>query len=1030
MSSLNLSEWALKHRSFVVFTMIAVTVGGLASYFRLGRSEDPAFTFRTMIVQASWPGATLDDTLQQITERIERKLQETKGLDYLRSYTKPGIATIFVNLKGSTSAAEVPVIWDQVRKNVGDIRHTLPAGVVGPGFNDDFGDTFGLIYGFTADGFNHRELRDYVEDVRSRLLRVPDVSKIEIIGAQDEQIFVEFSTQQLAGLGIDRAAMIAALQAQNAVSPAGSLQTGDEKLLLRVSGAFRSERDILDVNFFSNGRMIRLRDIAEVRRAFSDPPQPMFRVNGSPAIGLAIAMRDGGDILALGRNITEAINETLADLPLGIDATLVSDQPVVVNTAIREFMTSLWQAIAIIMAVSVVSLGFRPGAVVALSIPLTVAIIFPIMEFLGIDLQRISLGALIIALGLLVDDAMTTVDVMTSRLGQGDSKEEAATFAYKTLAFPMLTGSFVTAAGFVPIGFARSSAGEYTFSIFAVVSVALIVSWFVAVLFGPLLGVVLLKKPPAGTAEQQGAVVRIFRGVLIGAMRMRWLTIAVTLACFVASLLATPLVPRQFFPASDRPELVVDLTLPQNASIFASAEVASKLDAIMTGDPDVVGWSTYVGRGAIRFYLPLNVQLANDFFSQAVVVAKNVAARERLHAKLDKELAEQLPNVVSRVSPLELGPPVGWPVQYRVSGPDIAQVRAIALRLAQAMGADANVKQINFDWIEPSRQVRINIDQEKARLLGLSSQALAGVLNTVTTGTPITQVRDGIYLVNVVSRANDEQRVSLSTLRGLQLPLPNGRTAPLSQIATFEFDQEYPLIWRRASVPTLTVQADVQAPATPEAAARSLAPVVEKLNEGVPTGYHIVAGGTVEESAQSQASVFAKVPLMLFLMVLFLMAQLHSFSRLALVVSVVPMGLIGVVAALIIAGKPLGFVAILGILALMGMIARNAVILIEQIETERAQGRDIWNAVVEGTVSRFRPIMLTAISTVLGFIPIAPTVFWGPMAFAIMGGLFVATVLTLIVLPVLYVTSFRVKEPLHDVPPPERKRSDEPLGVS
>ncbi|WPP02878.1 efflux RND transporter permease subunit [Methylocella tundrae] len=1009
----NLSEWALKHKSFVIFMMIAVTVAGLASYFRLGRSEDPAFTFRTMIVQASWPGATLDETLQQVTERLERKLQETKGLDFLRSYTKPGLTTIFVTLKGSTTAAEVPDIWYQVRKNVGDIRHTLPVGVIGPGFNDDFGDTYGLIYAFTADGFTHRELRDYVEDIRSRLLQVPDVSKIDILGAQDEQIFVEFSIQQLAGLGIDRAALIAALRAQNAVSPSGSIQTGAEKLSLRVSGAFRSEQDILDVNFLSNGRMIRLRDIAEVRRAFSDPPQPMFRVNGKPAIGLAIAMRDGGDILALGRNVKTAINQTVADLPLGIDATLVSDQPVVVKTAIGEFMESLWQAIAIIMAVSIVSLGFRPGAVVALSIPLTMAIIFPIMEFLGIDLQRISLGALIIALGLLVDDAMTTVDVMTSRLAQGDSKEQAATFAYKTLAFPMLTGSFVTAAGFVPIGFARSAAGEYTFSIFAVVTIALIVSWFVAVLFAPLLGVALLKKPAAGAPEKQGLVLRIFRSILLGAMRMRWLTIAVTLACFVASILAMPYVPRQFFPASDRPELVVDLTLPQNASIFASDEAAAKLDAMLKGDPDVASWSTYVGRGAIRFYLPLNVQLANDFFSQAVVVAKDVAARDRLHAKLEKELAEQLPSAVTRVSPLELGPPVGWPVQYRVSGPDIEQVRAIALRLAQAMGADAHVKEVNFDWIEPSRQVRIKIDQDQARLLGLSSQALAEVLNTVMTGTPITQVRDGIYLVNVVVRAKDEQRVSLSTLRALQLPLPNGRMVPLSQVATFDFDQEYPLIWRRQRVPTLTVQADVQAGATPETAVRSLAPVVQKLSESLPAGYHIDVGGTVEESAQSQASVFAKVPLMLFLMVLFLMAQLHSFSRLALVVSVVPMGLIGIVAALLISGRPLGFVAILGILALMGMIARNAVILIEQIETERAQGRDVWNAVVEGTLSRFRPIMLTAISTVLGFIPIAPTVFWGPMAFAIMGGLFVATMLTLIVLPALYVAMFRVKEPAH-----------------
>jgi multidrug efflux pump len=543
------------------------------------------------------------------------------------------------------------------------------------------------------------------------------------------------------------------------------------------------------------------------------------------------------------------------------------------------------------------------------------------------------------------------------------------------------------------------------------VTLALIVSWFVAVLFGPLLGVALLKKPQAGGPERQGAVVRIFRGVLLGAMRMRWLTIGVTLACFAAALLATPYVPRQFFPASDRPELVVDLTLPQNASIFASDEAAAKLDAMLKNDPDVASWSTNVGRGAIRFYLPLNVQLANDFFSQAVIVAKDVAARERLQAKLEKELATQLPSVVFRVSPLELGPPVGWPVQYRVSGPDIAEVRAIALRLAEAMGADANVKQVNFDWIEPSRQVRINIDQDQARLLGMSSQALAEVLNTVMTGTPITQVRDGIYLVNVVVRANDEQRVSLSTLRSLQLPLPNGRTAPLSQIATFEFDQEFPLIWRRQRVPTLTVQADVQAGATPEAAVRSLAPAVRQLDESLPRGYRVDVGGTVEESAKSQASVFAKVPLMLFLMALFLMAQLHSFSRLALVVSVVPMGLIGIVAALLIAGRPLGFVAILGILALMGMIARNAVILIEQIETERAQGRDIWNAVVEGTVSRFRPIMLTAISTVLGFIPIAPTVFWGPMAFAIMGGLFVATMLTLIVLPALYVAMFRIKEP-------------------
>ena len=1013
MTGPNLSEWALKHRSFTIFLMIVVTVGGLASYFQLGRNEDPAFTFRIMVVQAAWPGATLDDTLSQVTERLERRLQEIKSLDFLRSYTSPGRTTIFVNLKGSTKPSAVPDIWYQVRKNIGDIRHTLPAGVVGPGFNDEFGDTYGLIYGFTAQGFTHRELRDYVEDIRSRLLHVPDVSSIEILGAQDEQIFAEFSTQQLAGLGIDRAALIAALQAQNAVSPSGSLQTGDEKLLLQVSGAFRSEQDILAVNFLSNGRLIRLRDIAQVRRSYADPPQPMFRVNGQPAIGLAIAMSEGGDILALGRNIKAEIHDAIADLPLGIEPTLVSDQPAVVRTAIGEFMTSLWQAIAIIMAVSFVTLGIRAGAIVALSIPLTMAIIFPIMEWLGIDLQRISLGALIIALGLLVDDAMTTIDVMTSRLAQGDSKEHAATFAYQTLAFPMLTGSFVTAAGFVPIGFARSAAGEYTFSIFAVVTIALIVSWFVAVLFAPLLGVVLLAKP-GGTAEP-GVVVRIFRSLLVGAMRMRWLTIVATVACFVIALLALPYVPRQFFPASDRPELVVDLALPQNASIYATDQAASRLDALLKGDPDVARWSTYVGRGAIRFYLPLDVQLPRDSLAQAVVVAKDVAARKRLQSKLEQSLAEQMPGVVARISPLELGPPVGWPVQYRVQGPDIAQVRSIALRVAQVLGGNGQVKDVNFDWIEPSRKVRISIDQDQARLLGLSSRALAEVLNAVMTGTPITQVRDNIYLVDVIARAQDEQRISLSTLQGLQLPLPNGRTVPLSQVASFDFVQEYPLVWRRQRVPTLTVQADVASGTTPEAAVQALAPEIATLSKDLPKGYRIDVGGTVEESAQSQASVFDKVPLMLLLMVVFLMAQLHSFSRLALVLSVVPMGLIGIVIALLVFGQPLGFVAILGILALFGMIARNAVILIEQIETERAQRPQIWDAVVEATLSRFRPIMLTAISTVLGFIPIAPTVFWGPMAFAIMGGLFVATILTLIVLPALYVAWFRVKEPSHEM---------------
>jgi len=1011
MMRFNLSEWALNHRSFVVYCMLITVAAGLMSYFRLGRNEDPAFTFRTMIVQAAWPGATLDETLDQVTDRLEQTLKETPNLDFLRSFTRAGSTTIFVNLKGSTPPKRVPDIWYHVRKSVGDMRHTLPSGVVGPGFNDEFGDTFGIIYGFTSDGFTHRELRDHVEKIRTRLLNVPDVSKIEVLGAQDEQIIIEFSTEKLAGLGIDRAALIAAIQAQNAVSPTGTLETGDERLMLRVSGAFESERDLLNINIAANGRLLRLSDIAEVRRIFVDPPQPIFRINGKPGIGLAIAMREGGDILALGQNIRRTMNEITADLPVGIEPVLVADQSSVVQTAIGEFMASLWQAIAIIMAVSVISLGLRAGAIVACSIPLTLALVFPILQFVSIDLQRISLGALIIALTLLVDDAMSTIDAMTMRLAAGDEKEKAATFAYQTLAFPMLTGSFVTMAGFVPIGFAKSSAGEYTFSIFAVVGIAVLASWLVAVIFIPLLGVAFLAKPTVQQSSEPGFMLRIFRRMLIAAMRMRWLTILLTLACFGVALLALPSVPRQFFPSSDRPELLVDLRLPQNASIYASSDAAAKIEAVLKNDPDVERWSTNIGRGAIRFYLPLSVELANPFFSQFVVIAKDVGARERLREKLERMLQEEFPNAITRIAPLELGPPVGWPLQYRVSGPDINKVREIALQLAQTVAADGRTRRINFDWMEPARQVRVRIDQDQARLLGLSSESIATVLNTVMSGLPITQVRDGIYLVDLVMRAKDSQRVSLSTLRNLMFPLPNGRTVPLGQFATLDFEQELPLVWRRDGVPTLTIQADVTPGNTPESVVAALAPTVTKFEAGLPSGYHVAMGGTVEESAQSQASVFAVVPLMLLITVTFLMIQLQSFSRLFLVLSVAPMGLIGVVAALLLVNKPLGFVAILGILALLGMIARNAVILIDQIESERAEGKAIWDAVVEAAMSRFRPIMLTAISTVLGMIPIAPTIFWGPMAYSIMGGLLVATVLTLIFLPALYVACFRVSQP-------------------
>ena len=1006
----NLSEWALNNRSLTVYLMIVAVLAGLFAFVRLGRNEDPSFVIKTMVVQAAWPGASVDDTLKQVTERLERTLQETPKLDFLRSFTRAGVTTIFVNLKDNTAAREIPDIWYHVRKSIGDMRHTLPVGVIGPGFNDEFGDTFGIIYGFTADGFTHRELRDYVEDVRSKLLHVHDVSKIEILGAQDEKIFVEFSIEELASLGIDRSALVSALQAQNVVQPAGTIQTGNETLSLRVSGAFRSEQDVANLNFSFGGRMLRLSDIAKIRRGFADPPQPLFRVNGQPAIGLAIAMREGGDILALGKNITRAVAEATANLPVGIEAKLVADQAATVDSAISEFMTSLWQAVAIILVASFVSLGVRPGLVIATAIPLTLVVVFSVMQISSIDMQRISLGALIIALALMVDDAMTTTDAMLTRLAQGDDKVQAATFAFRTYAFAMLAGTLVTIAGFVPVGFAASGAGEYTFTLFAVVTIALIASWFVAVLFAPLLGVAILTPPKTAKSSEPGWVFRTYRAFLTAALRVKWLTLAITLALFAASILAIRLIPNQFFPASDRPELLVDMTLPQNASIFASETVARRFDEVLKDDPDVARWSTNVGRGAIRFYLPLNVQLPNNFFSQAVVVAKDVPARERLREKLEKILANEFPSLTSRVSTLELGPPVGWPVQYRISGPEIPQVRDIALKLAQVVATNPQVVHVNFDWFEPARQVRIQIDQNEARLLGLSSQALAGVLNTVISGSAVTQVRDDIYLVDVIMRATDEQRVSLETLRSIQVPLPNGRTVPLSQFATFAYDQEQPLVWRRDRVPTLTVQADVKTGVLPETVVDALAPSIAELSKTLPRPYQIVVGGVVEDSAKAQASVIAVVPAMFIIMFTVLMVQLRSFARLFIVLSVGPLGLIGVVGALLLSGKPLGFVAILGILALLGMITKNAVILIGQIEAERSEGKSVWQATVDASSTRFRPITLTAISTVLGMIPIAPTVFWGPMAFAIMGGLLVGTILTLIFLPALYVTWFGGKE--------------------
>jgi len=1009
MKSFNLSDWALRHWSFIVFWMLAAAIAGAWAYGSLGREEDPPFTIKTMVIKTLWPGATANDTLQQVTDRIEKKLEELPNLDYVRSYTKPGESVVFVHLKDTVAGDAVKSLWYQVRKKIKDIEHTLPSGVLGPYYNDEFGDTYALIFAMTADDFTHRQLRDYAERLRAEILRVKDAAKVELIGVQEEKIYIEFSTQQWAVLGIEPNMVISALQAQNALTPSGTVEFGPERIAIRVSGEFASEKTIKAINIRVNNRFFRLSDIATVKRGYVDPPQPMFRYNGQPAIGLAVSMIPGGDVLALGENLKARMAEFTRDLPIGVDVHLVADQPHVVHEAVGEFTKSFVEAVAIVLVVSFLALGWRPGIVVAVAIPLVLAITFLLMKVTGTSLQRISLGALIIALGLLVDDAMIAVEMMIKKMEEGYDKIKAATFAYSSTAFPMLTGTLVTIVGFVPVGFAQSAAGEYVFSLFVVVGIALIVSWIVAVLFTPLTGVALLPAKIKGHGGHgQGFVSRRFRTLLEKALRRKWIVLGASAGLFALALLGMNFVPQQFFPNSDRPELMLDLTLRKGASIKSTQEAVARIEKILAVDPDIKQWSFYVGQGAVRFYLPLDPELSNDFFAQAVVVTKDYKVREQVSARLEKALAGEH-DLMVRIKTLELGPPVGWPLKFRVSGPDPVKVREIAQAFAQVLGKNANTRSINYDWNEPAKVIRVEVDQDRARALGISSQHLSNTINAMLSGTPITQVRDNIYLVDVVARAVPEERAKLETLRSLMIPIPGGRTVPLEQVATLSYTQEPPLIWRRQRLPTVTVQADVAPGVEGASVVQQLDGDIQKFRASLPPGYQVAIGGVVEESAKGQASIFVVVPVMLFLMAAILMVQLMSFQRLFLVLLTAPLALIGVVGALLIARAPLGFVAILGVMSLIGMVIRNSVILIAQIDDQIKAGEDPWSAVISATEHRLRPILLTAAAAILGMIPIAPTVFWGPMAYAVMGGLIVATLLTLVFLPALYVVWFRIK---------------------
>lgn len=1031
MKSFNLSDWALGHRSLVWYFMIAFMAAGLFAYLHLGRQEDPDFTIKTMVIQAQWPGASPEEMTRQVTDRIEKKLEELESLDYTKSVTVAGQTTVFVYLRDSTKAADVKPTWVRVRNMIADIRGDFPQGVIGPGFNDRFGDVFGNVYAFTSDGLSQRQLRDQVEDIRAKVLTVPDVGKVDILGAQDEVIYLEFSTRKIAALGLDVHAIMNSLQGQNAVAPSGVLQEGPERISVRVNGQFTSEASLKAVNLRINDRFFPLTDVATITRGYADPPSTLFRHNGQPAIALAIGMKSGANLLQFGEALKEEMTKIIADLPIGVGVHLVADQPVVVEHAVSGFTEALFEAVIIVLGISFLSLGMRAGLVVAIAIPLVLAITFVVMAYCGISLQRISLGALIIALGLLVDDAMIAVEMMVARLEIGDPLEKAATHVYTSTAFPMLTGTLVTVAGFIPIGLNSSNAGEFTFTLFVVIAVSLIVSWIVAVLFTPLLGVTILPARMKGHHEQKGRLAQMFTRLLLFCMHHRWSTVAVTVGAFLLALFGLQFVQQQFFPSSDRAELVIDWNLPQNASITeTNTQMALFEREQLQGNGSVEHWSTYVGTGAPRFVLSFDVQTANTWFGQQVIVTKGgIAARDKLKSQFEDYLRKTFPGTDTYVKLLEVGPPVGRPVQYRLSGPDIAEVRDLSQKLAGIIRSSPDLGNVVFDWMEPARVVKVDVLQDKARQLGVTSEDIATTLNSVLQGSPITQVRDSIYLVNVTGRATAPERASIDTLRDLQLTGLGGLSVPLGAVANLRYELEQPTIWRRARIPTVTLKAGVVSNVQPKTIVDQLAPKVAEFTKQLPAGYAIKVGGSVEESAKSQGPIIAVVPLMLFVMATVLMVQLQSFSRLFLVFAVAPLALIGVVMAMLASGAPLGFVAILGVLALIGILVRNSVILIVQIEDLKKEGRPAWDAVVEATEHRMRPILLTAAAASLALIPIAREIFWGPMAYAMMGGIIVGTLLTLLFLPALYVAWFRIHPDHADETPshePEVVANDAP----
>jgi multidrug efflux pump subunit AcrB len=1010
-TSFNVSEWALRHRALVIFMMATILVGGIVSYFNLGRAEDPTFTVKTMIISVAMPGASAREMETQVTDQIERVLQEAPNFDYVTSWSRPGEATLFATLRDDTKPADVPESWYQIRKRVGDLVPSLPPGVKGPYFNDTYGDTFGSVYVFRSEGFSDAEMKKVLLAARQRLLRLPNVSKVELSGVQPEAFFVEFSHSRLAGLGISPADLFESLRAQNALAPAGVVETGSDRIRIDLANGLKTPEAIASVSVDVNGRQFRLGDIATVTRGYADPQSFSVRLNGERVTSLAVSMKPRGDILALGRDLDAEIASISNALPAGISIQKVADQPTVVKHSVAEFQWHFLLALGIVLAVSFVSLGWRAGLVVAFSVPLVLAFSFIVMNASGIDLHKISLGALIIALGLLVDDAIIAVEMMLVKLGEGWDRTRSAAFAWTSTAFPMLTGTLLTVVGFVPVGFARSSTGEYTNAIFWVVAIALVLSWVVAVLFTPYLGFKLLPahNTDHGAHGYDSPLYRRLRSWVEWCVGHRKVALGATAAAFVFALAAFPLVPQQFFPSSSREEVIIDLELAEGSPYAATLAQAQKVEKIIGADARTNYVLTYVGGGGPRFNLTVNPENPNLAYAQFIVHPKDPEDSTALATDLRAALATAMPEVRTRVSRIENGPPVGYPVQFRVMGSDPDTVRQIAAQVRDEMRTDSRIRDANLQWNERTKSLRLDVDADRARALGLTSAEISESLHTLLSGYAVTQVRDGSEVINVVARATRDERTAAARLGDLTLRTKRGTSVPLAQVARIVPAVEDGLIWRRNRDVTLIARADVIDGVQAPDVSNAINPKLDRLRATLPTGYRIEMGGAVEESNKGGASIGKLAPFMLVAWLALLMMQLQSFSRMAMVLLTAPLGMIGVTLVLLVFRVPFGFVAQLGIIALAGMIMRNSVILVDQIDRDIERGVPRWEAIVEATVRRARPVVLTAVAAILAMIPLTLSEFWKPMAVAIMGGLAVATVLTLFFVPALYAAWFRVR---------------------